>query len=124
MRLYFSFVGIVVLTACVSTPKLEPNTQEWSARVTSKTIVGSREQKADGTVYGAVPIGGVFVPIMGAGTKSSISIYEYTVVDALKTVTKVQSEAPFFEIGQCVKLITANTPTYPRLAYGADCVGF
>lgn len=56
--------------------------------------------------------------------KVKIPIYEYTVVDSTNIATTVLSEFAGFELGQCLKLLTSNQPTYPRLAFGATCEKF
>ncbi len=124
MRWLFYLPFVVWVAGCTTPPTYDANAIESSARVTAKVVVGAREQKTDGPVYGAVPIGSVAVPIIGAGTRTAILVYEYSIIDSERKITKVRSEAPFFEVGQCVKLMTSNAPTYPRLAYGSECVEF
>jgi hypothetical protein len=112
------------IAACASQITYDPDADEAAARVISKETIASREQKVDGNLITVVPIGGVVVPLYGAATKTQISVFEYTVVDKSGKATKVRSEVSFFEVGQCVNLMTANKPTYPRIAYGAECRGF
>jgi len=107
---------LLLATACTSTPSFDPNARETPARVIDKKMVGAFvQEKAD-----------VSLPLFGFGKDrmTAIPVYEYSVREKDGAITNVRSEAPAFEIGHCVKLLYSIQPTYPRIAYGADCGEF
>lgn len=123
---YFIYALIpVVAAACSTSPSYDPNAREAPARVVGKKVVGSITRETAEVKFGTlIPVGKAVLPFFTPGGTAVIPVYEYAVMERDRKVTTVLSEAPVFEIGQCVKLFNSDQPSYPRIAYDAECRDF
>ena len=125
MRLPLAAIALTLVACSTTPPAYDPSAQEMPARITEKRIIGSISRATAEVKFDAIiPVGKLLVPMSSPDNKANIPIYEYNVTDKHQKITKVLSESSIFEVGQCVKLFISNQPTYPRIAYGAECNEF
>ena len=126
MRLIYFVLTLSVISGCSSVPPgYDPNALEVSARIIEKKLVGSFTQDtAEVNSSRIIPFGKYLVFVQFRNDVAVIPLYEYTVSEKDKKITKVISDASVFEPGYCVILFTSDQPTYPRIAFGGKCNEF
>ena len=120
IRVSVVVLSSLLLSGCAMGSRYDRDAKETSVRLVEKRAAGSKLNGVNTDKQ--ILLVGKTTSVLP--TFNQVSIYEYTVADQNKQQTKVTSEFPGFEIGQCLKLFTSNQFGYPRLAYGGACESF
>jgi len=128
MRLPGIFFVVMLLAAgcATTTPNYDPQARESLGKIIAKDVAGARTQAtADSYNPGPAFVGTLGVAGLMLGDalqeKTKVAVYEYRVRTEDGRVVSVYSDYANSQVGECVKLLESNRPSYPRFVSDGEC---
>lgn len=108
-------------------PNYDPQARESMGRIVAKGVAGMRTQAAADS-YNPAPafvagMGVVGAQLLGDALekKTSVPVHVYRIRTEDGREVSVLSDYSLSEVGECVKLLESNQPTYPRFVSNSGC---